>query len=434
MKLFGFFMMFCFFVSCRENTKKNIDSAEIIHQNVGRLTDLIVYDVFSPPVASRIYAYSTLAAFEAIRYNRPGKYASLAEQLNHFEKMPEPEKNKEYDFTLASTKAFFSVVRKMTFSVDSLVAYEKNVYDYFKDKLDDSVYARSEAFGNKIADAILKRSATDNYTKSRGKPKYLGSELAGKWRPTPPDYFDGVEYCWGDMSLFTLDSSSQFAPAPPPPYSEDTSSVFFKANREVYNISANLTDEQKDIAKYWDDNSLVMEHAGHMMFANKKISPGGHWIGIAEIACKKSGADEIKSAQAYALTAISIFDAFVCCWHEKYKGNVIRPVTVIRDLIDPEWMPFLQTPPFPEYPSGHSTITRAAASVLTHLFGDNFSFLDTSDMKYIGMQREFKSFVEAADEASISRVYGGIHYVHSVNAGAEHGRKIGEHMIQKLKL
>ena len=433
MKRIAYFLLIILLAGCKSSVEK-ISDAEIIHQNVQRVTDLIVYDVFSPPVASRIYAYSTLAAFEAVRHNNPSKYPSLAENLNAFGKMPEPEKNLEYNFTLASTRAFFSVVRKMTFSVDSLVNYETRTYDYFRNLLDDSIYARSLHYGDQIANAVLLRANNDNYTKSRGKPKYLGSDLPGKWRPTPPDYFDGVEYCWGDMVSFTLDSSSQFAPPPPPPFSEDTASEFFRVNMEVYNISRSLTDEQKEIATYWDDNSLVMEHAGHMMFANKKISPGAHWIGIAEIASRKTNADEVKSAQAYALTAISIFDAFICCWAEKYRTGVIRPVTVIQEKIDPDWMPFLQTPPFPEYPSGHSTITRAAATILTRLFGDNFDFMDTSDFKYIGMKRNFPSFVAAADEASVSRVYGGIHYFHSVNAGADQGRKIGEHMIGKLKL
>lgn len=424
------------FMACgdKKSVKTEINEAELVHQNMNQLTKLIIYDVFSPPVASRIYAYTSLAAYETLRFKEPEKYRPLTPLLNHFDSLPQPDRNVKYNFTLAATKAFFSVARKMTFSVDSFLIHENRVFTAYKNNLDDSVYAHSMEFGDKMANAILKRAATDNYTKSRSKPKFLGSDDPGKWRPTPPDYFDGVEYCWGEMSAFVIDSSSQFSPPPSPQYSEDSGSIFFKANLDVYNMSKSLTKEQREIARYWDDNPFVMEHAGHMMFANKKITPGGHWIGITEIACKKTGADEIRSAQAYALTSMAIFDAFICCWQEKYKANVIRPVTVINEKIDPDWMPFLQTPPFPEYPSGHSTITRAAATILTHLFGDNFAFLDTSDLEYIGMQRTFNSFKQAADEASISRVYGGIHYLHSVNAGAEQGKKIGEYMIRKLKL
>ena len=434
-----FIVISAIFVSCKNKEKVSdstppFENADIVHQNMDQLTRLIIYDVFSPTVASRIYAYTSLAAYETIRFGQPGKYPSIIAGLKDFKPLPQPEKGKSYDFSLAATKALFTVARKVTFSVDSFLVHENKIYGGFKNKLDDSIYQRSVSFGQKIGELILARSATDNYPQTRGKPRFIGSEEPGKWRPTPPDYMDGVEYCWGTMKTFVLDSSSQFSAPPPPSYSKDTNSVFFKANLEVYNIEKNLTKEQKDIARYWDDNSLVIEHSGHMMFGNKKITPGGHWIGITAIACKKVKADEIKTAQAYALTSIAVFDAFVNCWQDKYTTNVIRPVTVISEQIDPDWMPFLQTPPFPEYPSGHSTITRAAATILTHLFGDHFEFHDTSDLEYIGMQKTFGSFIEAADEASISRVYGGIHYKHSVDEGATQGKKVGEYIIKKLNL
>jgi len=300
--------------------------------------------------------------------------------------------------------------------------------------LDDSTYLRSVAYGEQVAKVILKRATTDNYLQTRGKPRFLGSNDPGKWHPTPPDYLDGVEYCWGTMKTFVLNSSGQFAPPPPPVFSEDKNSTYFKQNLEVYKQSKNLSQEQKDMARFWDDNPFVMEHSGHMTFANKKITPGGHWIGITEIACKKTHANAVKTAQAYALTSVAMFDAFTCCWQEKYKSAYIRPVTVINAKIDRNWEPQLQTPPFPEYPSGHSTITRSAAVMLTRLFGDNFSFQDTSDLKYIGMKRNFKSFVQAANEASISRFYGGIHYRNSVNVGAEQGKKVSDYMIGKLNI
>jgi hypothetical protein len=348
--------------------------------------------------------------------------------------MPKPDKSKKYEFSLAATESFFAVTRKMTFSVDSLDAHEQSIHAYYSDKLDDSVYQRSVAFGKLIAAAILRRAATDNYQKSRGKAKYIGSNLPGRWRPTPPDYFDGIEYCWGDIKSFMPEMSASFTLPPPPEFSEDTNSVFIKATRQVYEINRNLTEEQKEIAQYWDDNPSVMEHSGHLMFVNKKITPAGHWMGITEIACRKENADAVRSAQAYALTAIAMFESFICCWREKYLTNVVRPVTVINEMFDPGWTPYLQTPPFPEYPSGHSSITRAAATILTHLFGNNFEFLDTSNLEYLGMKRNFKSFVQAADEASISRVYGGIHYMHSVMAGADQGSKVGENILRNLKL
>ena len=156
-------------------------------------------------------------------------------------------------------------------------------------------------------------------------------------------------------------------------------------------------------------------------------------MGIAAIAAKQTHADPVKTARGYALTAIALYDAFIACWDEKYRSSVVRPVTVVNEMIDRNFVPFLQTPPFPEYPSGHSSITASASTVLTHLYGANFAFQDTSDLRYIGMQRHFNSFQEAASEASVSRLYGGIHYRLSVDEGARQGKKVGAHIIQRLR-
>jgi membrane-associated phospholipid phosphatase len=418
--------------SCHKKESPRLPDCEILHQNMDQLTQVIIYDVFSPPVASRLYVYAALASYEAVRFSSEGS-KSIAEKLNGFGQMPEPEVNSEYDFTLAASRAFFSVVRNIrVFSVDSLDKYEGPLYQSFKNELDDSVYKRSVSFGEKIASVILDRAKRDGYFESRGKPKFLGSNDPGQWRPTPPDYLDGVEWCWNDMLPMVMDSASQFMPGKPPEFSSDTGSIFYKSLLEVYETDRNLTEEEMEIARYWDDNPFVIEHSGHMMFGNKKITPGGHWIGIAAIASKQSGADAATTAKAYALTAIALYDGFISCWDEKYRSNYIRPVTAINELIDDTWMPYLQTPPFPEYTSGHSTITAAAATVLTSVYGDNFAFQDTSDLRYIGMQRHFNSFNEAAAEVSISRVYGGIHYRFSVDTGAEQGNKLGRFINELL--
>ena len=217
-----------------------------------------------------------------------------------------------------------------------------------------------------------------------------------------------------------------------PTVSSDTSSVFYKNTFEVYNIGKNLTEEQKTIARYWDDNPFVIEHSGHLMFGNKKITPGGHWMGIAAIAARQTKADPLQIAKGYAMTAVALYEGFISCWDEKYRSNVIRPVTVINEWMDKGWASFLQTPPFPEYSSGHSTITASASTVLANMYGDNFAFQDTSDLRYIGMQRHFNSFQQAAAEASISRVYGGIHYRTGVDAGAAQGNKLGAFIVEKV--
>lgn len=411
----------------------NINDAAILRNNQKRLTDLIIYDVFTPPVAARIYTYTSLAAYEAVRFSKPGNL-SITKQLKGFGPMPVPEKGKTYNFILAASKAFFTVAYKVTFSVDTLKIFEAKLFEHFKNQLDSTTFKNSIAFGDTVGKTILARAAIDNYPQTRGKPRFTGSHDPGKWRPTPPDYLDAVESCWGTMKCLVLDTCNQFMAPLPPAYSMDKKSLFYKNAIEVYNISKALTAEQKNIARYWDDNPFVIEHSGHMMFGNKKITPGGHWMGITSIACKKTNADEVKTAQSFALIAIALMEGFISCWDEKYKSQVVRPVTVINEFIDPKWTPFLQTPPFPEYPSGHSAITASAATVLTKLFGDHFSFHDDSDKEYIGMEKDFNSFNEAAAEASISRVYGGIHYRSGVEAGAIQGKKVGSLIVEKIKL
>jgi hypothetical protein len=427
-----FVLLFLGAIACSPKKSEPLDPVKLLINNEDQLTQVIIYDVFTPPVASRIYVYSSIAAYEALRFSKPNT-TSIAEKLNGFSKMPQPDPAKKYDFNLAATEAFFKVTRNVkVFSVDSLTGYENNIHENFKQHLDETTYQNSISFGDTIAAVVLARAKNDGYFKSRGKPKHLGSEEPGKWRPTPPDYADGVEWCWNTMQPMILDSASQFKPSPPPPYDPKPSSVFYGMMKEVYDINKNLTDEQKTIARYWDDNPFVIEHTGHMMFGNKKITPGGHWMGIAAQIIEQEKADPLKAAQTFAITSIALYDGFISCWDEKYRSNYVRPVTVIRELMDKSWMSFLQTPPFPEYTSGHSTITASAATVLTKLYRDNLSFTDSSDYHYIGMKRDFKSLHEAAAECSISRVYGGIHYVLSVNTGAEAGKKVGGLVVKKL--
>jgi hypothetical protein len=418
--------------ACKKNLI-TINESDLLHANEEQLTKVIIYDVFTPPVASRIYGYANLASYEAIRYSDP-KYCSFTSQIKGFDSPPVPEKGKAYNFALSATKAFFIVAHKVTFSVDTLQQYEDKVYADYRQILDTAVYARSIAFGEKIGKMVLKRASTDNYPQTRGKPKYLGNNGQAQWRPTPPDYPDGVEYCWGTMKPFLINSSKQFPLPQPPAYSKDTGSVYVQQIHQVYSVNKSLTADQKGIAKFWDDNPFAIQHSGHMMFANKKITPGGHWIGITSIACKQTNANAVKTAQAYALTSIALFDGFICCWQAKYDYSYIRPVSAINEMIDPGWLPLLQTPPFPEYPAGHACISAASSSVLTRLFGDNFKFNDTTEMRYIGLKREFDSFIKASDETALSRNYGGIHFLNSVQKGTLQGHEVGDFIVSKLKL
>lgn len=423
-----------FLISCDQVKKADpslLTSADLLHENQKQLTKVIVYDVFSPPVSSRIYTYTSLAAYEAVRFLDPSK-SSITASMHWFPSMPEPEKGLSYNFLLAATKAYFTVAEKVTFSVDTLKMYEQKVYNDFKTLLDDQTYQNSLTFGENVGKSILERTTIDNYKQTRGMSKFLGSEEVGKWRPTPPDYLDAAEPHWLEIKPLLADSAHQIKCPPPPLYNEDTKSEFYKTVNEVYHTIINLSDEQRDIARYWDDNPFVIEHNGHLMYGNKKVTPVGHWMGITAIACKKKAANPVEAAQAYALASSAIFDAIINCWKSKYEYQYIRPITVIHESLDQNWQPFLQTPPFPEHPSGHSAISAAAATVLTQCFGDNFSFEDTSNFQYIGMKRNFQSFLQAADEASISRLFGGIHFRTGIDAGAIQGREVGELVINRF--
>lgn len=428
----------CCLVSCRRPAPKadpvNLQDPEVVHASVKRLTDVIVYDIFSPPVASRIYAYSSLAMYEAVRFGEP-QYPSLTSQLRGFSPMPEPSQDKQYNFLLAGARAFQAVARKVTFSTDSLKLFEQQLYDRFKAAgVEDEVFSNSMAFGDAIAAKVLERAAKDNYRESRGYPRYTVDRVKGSWQPTPPDYMDAIEPYWNSIHPMVMDTCNQFQPPPANRYDITPGSRFYTEMMEVYDTCRQLSAEQQAIASFWDCNPYVMHHTGHAMFATKKITPGGHWMGIAAIASRQSKAGYVRTAQAYALTAVTLLDAFISCWDEKYRSRVIRPQTVINQLIDPKWEPLLQTPPFPEYTSGHSVISSAAAVSLTRLYGDNFAFTDTTEVEYGAGKRSFTSFRHAAEEAAISRLYGGIHYRSAIENGMRQGAGLGGYIVQKIKV
>jgi hypothetical protein len=156
-------------------------------------------------------------------------------------------------------------------------------------------------------------------------------------------------------------------------------------------------------------------------------------MNIAEQVMSQKNVPMVRAMEVYCMLAYALFDGFTACWQEKFRGNLIRPVTYINQFIDKAWEPLLQTPPFPEHASGHSTITAAAAEVLTHHFGE-IPFVDSTEVPFGWAPRSFKSFKAAADEASISRLYGGIHYRRGCDAGNQHGKLIGQAVIDRVKV
>ena len=431
------FILIFFHFSCTENNdlsyREKLNDPELFQEVMQNLTNIIVYDIFSPPVASRVYLYPSIAAYEIIASHNPEKYNSLVGQVKELNEIPKT-KDINVNIKLASIFAFNSVGKTLIFSSNKMNSFEEKFHQKLKGfGVPEKVIIASRAYANDVADEILKWSKNDMYSQTRTFPKYSIKEEDQYWKPTPPDYMDGIEPHWPEIRTMVLDSSNQFPPKDPPVLDLKKGSPFQKQLNEVFELTNNLTQEQVDIAKFWDCNPYVTHHKGHSMFATKKITPGGHWIGITSVATRQAKSSFEDTVNAYANVSISLFDAFISCWDEKWKTLIVRPETLINQYYDEEWLPLLQTPPFPEYTSGHSVISRAAAVTLTDLFGENFQFTDSTEIMYGLPERSYNSFLHASEEAAISRLYGGIHYMMAITEGVEQGQKVGDYIVNKIQ-
>lgn len=419
------------FWSCESGIKEvNVDP-DIYHQTMEQLSGVIVHDIFSPPVASRIYAYPSIASYEILA-QEDNRYKSLAGQLAGLTPIPAP--SKEVSLDLAALQAFIKIGTALIFSEDKMDEYRTQLYKELREGVNKSYFEASVAYGDEVAAHVMAWADGDMYKQTRTYPKFTITDDPTRWEPTPPGYMEAIEPHWNQIRPFAIDSADQFVPERPTPFDLTKGSDFYKEIIEVYEVGNNLTDEQKEIASFWDCNPYVMNVTGHVMAATKKITPGGHWIGIVKIAAQKANSDLMQSAEAYTLTSIALADGFISCWDEKYRSSLIRPETLINQHIDEEWLPLLQTPPFPEYTSGHSVISNAAAVALTSIYGDNFSFEDDTEVQYGLPIRSFDSFMHASEEAAISRLYGGIHYMPAIANGVTQGKALGKHIVDKLEL
>ena len=429
--LFSFLLSKCNNENNTDHIKK-IQDPELFHEAMQNLTDILVHDIFSPPVASRVYLYPSIAAYEIIARYNPEEFNSLVGQVKELQEIP-TSNNTDINPQLAALFSFNTVGKALIFSEDKMEVFQEEFQQKLKSfKVPSQVVKASKTYGEEVASSILEWASGDMYNQTRTFPKYTIRDEDFFWKPTPPDYMDGIEPHWNKIRTLVLDSASQFAPKKPLPFDLTEGSSFQRQLQEVLDVGNNLTDEQIEIAKFWDCNPYVTHHRGHAMFATKKITPGGHWIGITAIATRQSKSSFEETINAYANVSIALFDAFISCWDEKWETLVVRPETLINQYYDEEWLPLLQTPPFPEYTSGHSVISRAAAVTLTDLFGANFNFTDTTELAYGLPERSYNSFFHASEEAAISRLYGGIHYMMAITEGVEQGQKIGNLIIKKL--
>lgn len=435
-----------FFVSCKKETPIKVTTNDYCAV-VDTVTAIMVHDIFSPPVASRIYLYPNVAAYEIMAQNST-KYESLQGQLNGLDSIPKLDPKSGVNKNLAALIAHIELSKQLIFSEQALEKYRDSLYEKWGSE-NSKEFEVSKEYGLKVADRIKKWMGKDNYKQTRTMSKFsVHTSQPERWQPTPPAYMDGVEPHWGEIRTVVMDSASQFKPIPPHPFSTDKNSSFYKEAKETYDIGnmiskklieventkSNLIPEESAIASFWDCNPYATVVQGHMMFAKKKNTPDAHWINITKIALKKTNADFETTVFAFTKTSIGIFECFISCWNEKYRSNVVRPETYINQHIDENWRPQLQTPPFPEYVSGHSVISSCSAMILTTIFGDNFSYIDDSEVNFGLPKRNFKSFKQAAAEASISRLYGGIHYRAAIENGIVQGNNIGNYIITKLKM
>lgn len=419
---------------CSNHNQDGLDALSE-HQQVTwnkKLTQVIIEDIFTPPVSSRIYAYANIAAYEAL-IHADSDYKSLSGKLRELPPVPEPDKNQDYYWPLVASIAFSTTSQGLVYGQEKMMAYESAYLDTLKEiGIKRNLFANSVEYGRQIGKHILAWSAKDGYLERTAKTRYVLSEDPGAWKPTPPDYMPGIEPHWNTIRPFVIDSAGQFNPGPPTRFDSLKDSKFYQETLEVYNAVNNLDDEKVEIAKFWDCNPNISYTKGHLTFFDQKISPGGHWVSIAGIASQKNNLDLLEESKVLAYVSLTIADAFISCWDEKYRSSLIRPETYINKYIDLDWKPVLQTPAFPEYTSGHSVASASAATMLTSLLGDNFSFVDSTEMDFGLPARTFDSFFQASNEAAISRLYGGIHYMPAITNGVLQGKAVGNYIVGKL--
>lgn len=377
---------------------------------------------FSPPVAARAFGYLGVTLYESVVPGMP-EHQSLAHQLNELGDLPQPEAGMSYHWPAAANSALASMTRWLfaTTNAGNKAAIEQLYEQYnrqFLMEIDSATLERSARHGEMVASAIFEWSKTDGGHEGykRNFPAdYQPPAGPGMWEPTTRakgQPSPAMQPTWGNNRTFvTGDACEVEAPLE---YSEDPESAFYNEALEIYETVNRLTPEQREIARFWADDPF------------RTATPAGHSVSLLTQALAQEQAALDVAAESYAKMGIALADAFINCWRDKYQYNLVRPVTYIRQVIDPRWQPLLITPPFPEYPSGHSVESSAAAQILTSLFGEDYAFTDRTHETWGLAPRSFESFAGFAEEAGYSRMYGGIHYRAAVENGWEQGKCVAE--------
>jgi membrane-associated phospholipid phosphatase len=382
---------------------------------------------YSPPVAGRSFAYLGVLSHEAAASGDP-RLVSLAGQLNGLTAPPARDAgahNEAVVLNAALTRAVSALFANTgPTGQRALAAITGRLGERSAAGVDPEVRDRSIAYGERLADHILAWAATDGGAtiENLGFPAQWTPASGGGpgvWVPTSTWDLQQTPLlpAWGGNRPFAMPAGTICGLPPPPAYSEDPGSAFHAEAREVHETTGRLTAEQRLIARFWADDPMLSP------------TPAGHWASIALQVLEAEAADYARHAEVLARLGVAMGDAFIACWDGKYRYDLLRPVTYIRRTIDAGWEPLLITPPFPEYPSGHSTVSGAAAAVMTALYGDGHAFSDATHAAEGMPVRHYPSFRAAAEEAGISRLYGGIHFRSAITHGLAQGACVGAYAV-----
>lgn len=399
------------------------DGADLLRNWYGLVLRLVRHTAtYSPPVAARAFGYLGVAAYETVAQATPGA-RSLAGQVNALTPVPARQAGASYDERVVLNATLAHAIGQLFGNTGPtgqrvLTAMTQKMASAAASGVADDVVARSAAHGVAIARHVLAWADGDGCgpIENMGFPtEYTLKEGPAHWVPTSTIGQQQMPLLpkWGELRTFTTANGAACMLPPPPAYSEDKGSAFYKEALEVRTVAQGLTPEQKEIARFWSDDPMLSP------------TPPGHWISIALQVLEKENASLARSADVLARLGMTMSDGFVACWHAKFEYDLVRPVTYIRRVIDKGFTPLLITPPFPEYPSGHSTQSGAAASVMAHLYGDSYAFDDATHARDGLPARHFASFKAAAEEAAISRLYGGIHFRAAIERGLDQGACVG---------
>jgi hypothetical protein len=394
----------------------------------------MVHDVVAPPVAARYYAYCMLAPYSIVAAHTTSLPAPQRLVKAYATDLRLDTVKAAYDYQIAAYYSILETARLLLPSGETLTEEEQSfVQALTKQGVKPGVLSQSVKVGKLAAAAVVKFSKGDHYGQLSALKRYTPVKAEGNWYPTPPAYLEAVEPNWKTIRPLMIDSASAFRPVAPYPFSKDTTSAFYREVLAVYKVSKKLTPDQIEITQFWDCNPFAVNTSGHMSIGFKKISPGGHWMNIAALVAKQQKAGFDRTIYVLLAEGITLMDAFISTWEAKYATNRIRPETYINRYLDVKWQPGLQTPPFPEYTSGHAVVSSASAEVLSYLLGEKIAYVDDTEIPFGSGKRSFTSFRQAAAEASISRYYGGIHYLESCTNGNAQGQRLGRYIVTALQ-